>query len=234
MDKIKIAKLLKKGKNIVLVGAPGSGKGTYAKRMAPFLNIPHISSGDLIRMEIKNKTELGEKVQKVTERGDLISDSLLMQIIEKRLSESDTSNGFIMDGVPRTLNQVTLLDNIKPINLVLEIGLREDILLNKALARRCCQNCGEQYNLFACKKDGYDMPPLLPKKENICDKCGANLFQRSDDNKETIQKRIDLYKTNYGPIASEYKKRGILQRFELKSGVKVMWPILKESLINVY
>ncbi|MES1920889.1 hypothetical protein MHBO_002506 [Bonamia ostreae] len=150
-----------------------------------------------------------------------------MEIINDRIREKDALNGYILDGVPRTLKQIHLLDKVSQINLVLEINLKEEILIEKALARRACEKCGESYNLYSIDTKEYKMPPLLPKRTGHCDKCDGKLFQRADDNREIIEKRLNLYKDNYGPIKRAYLERGLLQRFDLRLGVDKMWPILK-------
>jgi len=210
-------KLLKPLRSIFF-GPPGVGKGTYARRVAPIFGVPAISTGDLIRNEIHNKTELGKKIQAAHDSGQLIADELVIEIMKNRLSQPDAKNGFIVDGYPRTLKQANQFDQLMkktPINLVLNLELREDFLIQKLAARRVCINCGDLYNLAHIKEDGIDMPPMLPKKENTCDKCGGNLIKRKDDDEAVIKDRLVTYNKETSPILDYYKSKGIVTTFKV-------------------
>jgi len=212
--KLKLLKPLR----AIFFGPPGVGKGTYARRVGPIFGVPAISTGDLIRYEIFNKTELGKKIQAAHDSGQLVSDELVLEIMKSRLSQADAKNGFIVDGYPRTLKQANQFDQLMkkmPINLVLNLELREDLLVQKLAARRVCINCGDLYNLAHIKEDGIDMPPMLPKKENTCDKCGGNLIKRKDDDEAVIKDRLVTYNKETSPILDYYKNKGIVTTFKV-------------------
>ncbi len=165
-----VATAAKKPLRWCFLGAPGVGKGTFAGRVAPHFGIPTISSGDLIREEIKRGTALGASIKATNDAGQLVSDEIVTKMIATRLSQPDTKNGFILDGYPRRVSQAQALSRITPLDLVLNIDLREDILVLKAISRRVCSGCGKGYNVADIQNGDIRMPPLLPKKAGICDK----------------------------------------------------------------
>ncbi|MCX7778971.1 MAG: nucleoside monophosphate kinase [Patescibacteria group bacterium] len=182
---------------IALIGPPASGKGTQAELLAQKFKIPLISSGNLFRWHIKNKTELGRKVEPVINQGKLVSDSLTNQIIKEEIDK--TKNSFILDGYPRTIHQAIFLDSITNLDYILEIWISDQEVLNRLTLRRVCQ-CGKTYHLV------YNPP----KNEGVCDECERTLFIREDDEKEKILKRLEIYHQESEPLIDFYQKRGIL------------------------
>lgn len=188
-------------KILILLGPPGAGKGTVGSRLSDIFNIPLISSGDLLRENVNNHTELGEKANDYIKRGDLVPDEIVEQIIEHRINQDDCRDGFILDGFPRTIKQAEDIDEIlKEYGSVYVIYLSasDDFLIKRLSNRRICENCGAIYHLIN----------LPPKKEGICDKCGGRLIQREDDKPEVIKNRLEVYHTLTGPIIDHYRKKG--------------------------
>jgi adenylate kinase len=200
---------------LIIFGPPGSGKGTYSQRLAAKYNIAKISTGDIFRDEIKRGTELGKKVEYIIKAGQLVPDELVNKILEERINSPDAKNGFILDGYPRTVYQAEFLSKIANIDAIIEIIAPKEILIEKISARRICSNtkCDGNYNIADIHKviDGikYDLPPLLPKKEGICDKCGSPLYQRDDDKPEVVEKRLAVYEEQSKPVLEYYKKTKI-------------------------
>ena len=217
--------------NIIFLGAPGVGKGTYASRVAPVLNIAHISTGDLFRYEIANETELGLRAKEYMDRGELVPDELVIDMLKDRIDEEDCNNGFILDGFPRTIKQAEELEKAVKIDLVVNIILKKEILIQKLSARRVCSKCGDIYNIADINIDGLRMPPMLPKKENTCDKCGGSLYQRDDDHAEVIEERFAAYEKQTKPLIVFYEKKGILKNLEVVGAPDIMLPKVTE-LIN--
>ncbi|MHA1728155.1 MAG: adenylate kinase [Promethearchaeota archaeon] len=189
---------------IVLFGAPGAGKGTLAGKISKILpDIVHISTGDLFRYNIKEKTPIGKKAKEYIDAGKLVPDEVVIGMVEDRLSNEDVKKGgFMLDGFPRTINQTEKLTEIADIDKVIVIEVPRQVLLNRILGRISCSKCGRIYNKFN--------PKLNPKKEGICDDCGSELSHRSDDNEETLNQRIDTYEKNAGPVLEYYKKKGLI------------------------
>ncbi|KAL9644942.1 hypothetical protein ABK040_004436 [Willaertia magna] len=231
-------------KKILLIGAPGSGKGTYASRASKIFSIPHISSGDFIRQEISNpNSKLAQQFNSFVLEGKLVPDEIVYDfIIEKIQSTLNNSNnkqseGFLLDGFPRNLNQAKKLQsnpNGLKFDLVINLDLDEDIIVTKVTNRRVCSNCGMNYNFAHIKKEGIDMPPLLPKVEDVCDQCGAkhSLIQREDDREEVIRKRLKEYNELTFPIIEFYKELGILRNFEVAGGVHKLLPSFIKLLLK--
>lgn len=216
---------------IIFLGPPGSGKGTYSSRIGPKLEIPNISTGDLLRNEASLETELGKKAKDYMNRGELSPDELVIQVLKKRIEKEDCQNGFILDGFPRTINQAKELEKMTNIDIVINLYLPDEILIEKICARRVCKNCGDNYNIADINRDGIFMPPMLPKKEGICDKCGSELIRRKDDNIKTIKNRLEVYYKNTQPLIDYYKDRGILKQVNVKNIPSIMIPQILE-LIN--
>lgn len=194
---------------LVIFGPPGSGKGTYSTRIAPLLKIARIATGDMFREEVKNGTQLGKLAAMYMNKGEFVPDDVTMKMFKERLKKPDTKNGFILDGFPRTIFQAKELDKITKIELIINLILPDEILIEKMSARRMCKNCGDIYNIADIKKniDGveYILPPMLPKKKNVCDKCGGPLYQRDDDKPEVIRERLEVYKNQAAPVIEHYK-----------------------------
>jgi adenylate kinase len=172
---------------LILFGPPGAGKGTFSGQIKKVLpNIAHVSTGDIFRENLKKQTALGVKAKEYMDKGELVPDEVTIGMVRERLNEEDTiQNGFILDGFPRTLPQAKALSDISDIDLFLLLEVSRDIIKKRILGRYSCKNCGDIYNKYT----------LPPKKEGICDKCGAEIKfeQRSDDNEETLKNRLDAY-----------------------------------------
>jgi len=215
---------------LVFLGPPGVGKGTYASRIAPKLNIAHISTGDLFREEIKKKTALGKKAEKYVKKGLLVPDEITTEMLKKRISKPDCKNGFILDGYPRTLNQAKELEKITKIDKVINFHLPRSILIKKISARRVCKNCGKIYNIADIKVGKIHMPPLLPKKEGVCDDCGGELYQRKDDDPKIVKERLIVYEKQTKPLIDYYKNKKILKNINVTGGPEIMVPKIIEII----
>ena len=216
--------------NIVFLGPPGSGKGTYASRIAPQLGVPQISTGDLLREAVAKKTPAGRKAEGYMKKGDLVPDEIIMQMVRERLSQKDAKAGFIFDGFPRTINQADELGKISKLDLVVNLRLPDEVIIKKTLARRTCGKCGNIYNVAHIKKGRIDMPPLLPKKPGICDKCGGGLIERADDTEEVIKDRLDVYRKETQPLIDYYTKKGVLKNVDVIGPPEVMVPIIMKAI----
>lgn len=186
---------------IVMLGPPGAGKGTYASRMTVALGVPHISTGDMVREEIKAQTELGIKIREYSDRGELVPDEVIIQLLANRLGKPDSERGFILDGFPRTIRQAEALDGISRIDVAVNLNVPDEIIIARLSNRIVCRKCETIYNLLTLK----------PKKEGVCDKCGGDLYQRKDDKPEVIQERLNVYRKKTEPLIEYYKRKGILR-----------------------
>jgi len=216
--------------NIIFLGPPGSGKGTYASRAAPKLGVAHISTGDLFREEVKKGTELGTKVKQIMEIGALVPDEVTIDVLKSKISQPESKNGFILDGFPRTIPQAEMLDGEMKIDTVVNLVLPEEILIKKIAARRVCRNCGDTYNIADIRTDKIILPPLLPKEEGKCDKCGSELYQRNDDKEEVVAERLNAYKKQTQPLIEYYKEKGLINNIEVIGSPEIMVPIILEVL----
>src|SRR3989344_468711 len=165
---------------IIFFGRPGSGKGTYASRIAPKLDIVHIATGDMYRAHVAEGNELGKLANEYMKNGNLVPDDVTIKMFKERIERSDAQKGFILDGFPRTMEQAHALESMTHIDMVINFELDEDIIIEKALARRICEKCGNIYNIADINRDGISMPPLLPEVEGKCDKCGGKIIHRQD------------------------------------------------------
>ncbi len=187
--------------NLILLGAPGAGKGTQAEVICQKLSIPAISTGNIIREAIRNETELGRKAKQYIDEGALVPDAVVISIIKERLSESDCENGFILDGFPRTVPQAQALDDMGvEIDKVVDIEVADEVICSRLSGRRVCKTCSASYHL--------DFKPSADGK--TCDKCGAELICRKDDEPETVLERLRVYHEQTEPLISFYKERGKL------------------------
>lgn len=211
------------------MGPPGVGKGTYASRVGPKMGIPHISTGDLLRAA-REDPEFGPEIKKHQDTGMLVPDEIVMGILKKRLEQPDCQKGFILDGFPRTTAQAEALEKITDLDAVVNIQLEEEIIIEKISARRICRNCGEIYNLADIHKGDLHMPPLLPKEEGKCDKCGGELYQRSDEKPEIVKDRLKLYEEKTSPLVEYYRNKGILKDIEVTGGPEIMVPRIMELI----
>ena len=194
---------------IVMLGAPGAGKGTQADKIAEKYNIPHISTGDIFRSNIKAGTELGKKAKSFIDQGLLVPDEVTIGMLLDRIHEADCENGYILDGFPRTIPQAESLtaaleENGEAIDFALDVEVPDANIVNRMAGRRACLKCGATYHTeFAA-----------PKKEGICDNCGAELILRDDDKPETVQKRLGVYHEQTQPLIDYYTKKGILKEVD--------------------
>ena len=189
--------------NVVLLGPPGAGKGTQATRIVEKYGVPHISTGDIFRANIKAGTELGKRAQEYMNRGELVPDELVVEIATDRLAADDCKEGFLLDGFPRTVFQAEKLDEFmaskgRKIEHVLNIEVGRDDLMARLTGRRVCKSCGASFHVVN----------IPPKQEGICDNCGAELVQRADDNEETASNRIEVYNRETKPLIDYYEKAG--------------------------
>ncbi len=182
-----------------MLGAPGAGKGTYASRLQAKLHVEVIATGDIFRELSKEKSDLAKKVKSYMEKGLLVPDEVVLEVLKQRLSKIPKGKGFILDGYPRTLAQAKALDSITKIDVILLLDVPDWIIIERLSTRRICRNCGTVYNILYLK----------PKVESVCDKCGGPLYQRSDDNPEVIKNRLKVYQEQTKPLLEHFKEKKI-------------------------
>jgi len=209
----------------VLLGPPGAGKGTQASAIIKKYNIPHISTGDIFRANIKKGTELGKKAKAYMDKGQLVPDELVVSIVKDRLLEDDCKDGFLLDGFPRTVKQAEALDDeLTKMELkldhVINIDVESDELIKRAVGRRICKNCGATYHI--------EFNP--PKKEEECDVCGGELYQRDDDTEKTVANRIEVYLKETKPLVDYYTKKGIIFSVDGKQAIEDVFKDIVKSL----
>jgi adenylate kinase len=202
---------------IILLGPPGAGKGTQAIKLAQRLNLPHISTGDILRQNVTKQTELGKAAKDYMNKGQLVPDALVAKMLMQRIDEPDTKAGFILDGYPRNLNQAETLDKMlkdrgAKINLVIDLDSSEAVIIQRLTGRLVCRSCGMNFH----KKN---MPPKI---EGICDSCGGKLYQREDDKEETVRKRLEVYRQETVSLINYYKKTGKLNRLSADGDPEVI------------
>ena len=207
---------------LILLGPPGVGKGTQAEVLAKQLNIIHICSGDLLRQAVSQGTDLGKKAKSFMDKGDLVPDNLVSQLILERISQPDVEDGFILDGYPRNINQATELDrmlssNQHRIDQVIYLDANQEIIIQRLTGRRLCSGCQANFHTK-------NMPP---KKEGICDYCGGKLYRRADDNEQTIKNRLKVYHQETSSVIDYYRKQNKLQHIIANEEVGV---VLKKML----
>lgn len=203
--------------NIILMGPPGAGKGTQAKRIVDAFKLPHISTGDMFREAISQGTPLGLQAKAIIERGDLVPDELTIGLVKERLSRDDCAEGFLLDGFPRTIPQAEALKVLGPeigraIDLVIDISVPDEELVRRIAGRRVCPKCGASYHIRNMK----------PKVEGVCDRCGAELIQRKDDNPESFKVRLENYFQSTEPLLAFYEKSGLLHSFDGNGNPKAL------------
>ncbi len=191
---------------IVLLGAPGAGKGTQAKKIIEKYSMPQISTGDLLRAAVGAGTALGKEAKSYMDKGELVPDSVVLGMVEERLKQDDCKKGYILDGFPRNTKQAEALDKMlsalgMSLNAALSVDVPFEDLMKRLTGRRTCKSCGQMYNIYSNR----------PVKDNACDKCGGELFQRDDDKETTIKKRLEVYNAQTAPLIDYYGKKGILK-----------------------
>jgi adenylate kinase len=192
--------------NLILLGPPGAGKGTQAKKMVDAYGIPQISTGDMLREAVKNQTQLGMEAKKFMDAGQLVTDEVVIGLVKERLSKPDTDKGFMLDGFPRTVPQAEALDKVladlnKDINHVVSIEVANEELMGRLTGRRTCKACGAGFHVI------FDPP----KTEGKCDKCGGELYQRDDDNEATVSNRLKVYDSQTKPLIDYYQGKSLLR-----------------------
>ena len=185
---------------IILFGSPGAGKGTQARIIATTLGISHISTGDILRKASAEKASLGFKTSKYIYKGHLVPDDLIIELIKERIKEKDCKKGFLLDGFPRTIPQAEALEGLTPIDKVIKLKIDNDLIIERLYGRRTCKDCNAMYHIKSSP----------PKKEGICDRCGGELIIRTDDRKEAILKRLEVYRRETQPLIDYYKKKKLL------------------------
>jgi adenylate kinase len=190
---------------LVLIGGPGAGKGTQAKKLSKHFDIAHISTGDLLREQMKLGTELGKKVSEIMNAGGLVSDDIVSAMLAERIKADDCKKGYILDGYPRNVSQAEGLDAITgPLDKVICFNVDDEIIVDRMTGRRGCPKCGQMFHIK------YNPP----KKDGVCDACGEALIQRKDDNEETVKNRLKVYHETTAPVIEYYKKKGILAEID--------------------
>ncbi|GAA0323503.1 adenylate kinase [Bacillus carboniphilus] len=211
--------------NLVLMGLPGAGKGTQAEKIVAKYNIPHISTGDMFRAAMKDETDLGLKAKSFMDKGELVPDEITIGIVKERLSKDDCIQGFLLDGFPRTVPQADALETLlsqldKRINYVIHIDVDKEELMGRLTGRRICKDCGATYHLV--------FNP--PSKEGVCDRCGGELYQRADDNAETVQNRLDVNIKQMQPLLDFYQDKGYLRTINGQQDIDVVFQDIEKVL----
>ena len=212
---------------MILFGPPGAGKGTQAKKLVDFYAIPQISTGDILRANVREGTELGLAAKAYMDKGELVPDEVLIGIIKNRLKEQDCCKGFILDGYPRTVPQADALAVIlkeigKPIDIVLNLEVPDEVLVDRISKRLMCK-CGASYHIISNP----------PKKDNICDLCGCEVFQRVDDREEAVQTRLNVYKKQTQPLIDYYAKQGLLVTLDGTKDIDEVFEDIKAVLAKL-
>lgn len=205
--------------NIVLLGAPGAGKGTQAAKLVEEFATPHISTGDILRAAVKNQTELGKKAKGYMDAGDLVPDSLIIDLMDERLREPDCEKGFILDGFPRTTAQAVALDDMlarleRPLDAALLVDVDPEVIIKRLTERRCCKECGY----------------IGTAADATCPKCGGEMYQRDDDNETTVRNRLDVYAKSTSPLIDYYKGKGLLKSVDGDRPVDIVYVDVKAQL----
>lgn len=213
---------------IVFLGAPGAGKGTQSRLLAEKHHIPQVSTGDILRAAVREGTPLGLEAKGYLDRGELVPDHLMIEVIRDRIGCEDCARGYILDGFPRTLEQARALDEMlasvgAPLDVALDFHVPTEELLRRLTGRRVCRNCGASFNVVSAP----------PAQEGVCDHCGGELFQRADDNVETVTKRQKVYHDMTVPITEYYRQRGILREVDGTRGIEEIQAELESILMGV-
>ena len=210
---------------IIMLGAPGAGKGTQAKQIAGKYSIPHISTGDIFRANIKNGTELGKKAKEYMDQGLLVPDELTCDLVMDRIQQDDCKNGFVLDGFPRTIPQAEALDAAltkigEKMDYAIDVDVPDENIVSRMSGRRACLDCGATYHIVS----------LPPKTEGKCDHCGSDLVLRDDDKPETVQKRLTVYHEQTQPLIDYYKNQGILKSVDGTQPMEAVFAAITDIL----
>jgi adenylate kinase len=204
--------------NIIFLGPPGAGKGTQAQRICDALNIPQISTGDILRRAIKDGTETGLKAKSFIDAGKLVPDEVIIDIVKERLAKDDCKNGYILDGFPRTVPQAEALSTFASIDSVIELAVDDQVLVNRLSGRRVCVKCGATYHVS------------MLNGKTTCDKCGENLIQRDDDKAETVLSRLEVYHAQTAPLINYYGQKGLLKTIPGDQGIDGIFTAIMNAL----
>ena len=214
--------------NIFIMGAPGSGKGTFSSRIKEEFNLNHISTGDIFRANLANGTPLGIQAKAYMEQGKLVPDEITNNMVKDYLATlTDKKNGYLLDGYPRTLDQAKAFEEMTngtdlAVDVVLTMDIPFEVLNRRITGRRSCKNCGAIYNIYS----------LPPKQEGICDECGSELTQRKDDNEESLKTRLSEYSANTEPVIEYFEQKGIVSHIDAAQPMDDIWASIKETLKN--
>ncbi|MFX1295909.1 MAG: adenylate kinase [Promethearchaeota archaeon] len=204
---------------VILLGAPGAGKGTQSKSITKKYEIPQISTGDILRKAVREESKVGKMAKSYMDEGKLVPDDFIIEIMKARLNEPDCSKGYVLDGFPRTINQAEKLEAIAQVDVVINLVVSTETILKRLTSRRSCSKCGAVYNLL------FKPPPESGKCE-----CGGNIYQRDDDKKETILKRIETYKTQTEPLIKYYSEKKIIKNVDAKDTPSEVFQEIEEIL----
>jgi len=211
--------------NFIIFGPPGAGKGTYASRLAAELKIANIATGDIFRLEIKEKTALGRRIADFVQRGLLVPDEIAIEVLKKRIGQPNSRRGFILDGYPRTVDQAKALERVAKVDAVINLVVSEWVIVERLSNRRICGNCGAIYNIKYSPK---------PKVDLKCDKCGAEVYQREDDRPEVIRERLRVYERQTQPLIDYYKRQKTafitMENIEVDSPIEVVFQKILNGL----
>ena len=215
--------------NLVLMGLPGAGKGTQAEQIVDKYEIPHISTGDMFRSAIKEGTDLGLQAKSFMDKGELVPDEVTIGIVRERLSKADCEKGFLLDGFPRTVPQAEALETIlsdlnREIDFVINIDVKKELLMERLTGRRICKSCGSTYHLVF-------NPPAT---EGVCDRCNGELYQRADDNEETVQNRLEVNLKQTKPLLDFYETKGYLRNINGQQDIRKVFADLDELLGSLH
>ena len=202
---------------VIFLGAPGSGKGTHATRVKTELGVPHISTGDIFRANIKGGTPLGLLAKSYIDKGALVPDDVVIKIVADRLSQEDCKAGFILDGFPRTISQAEALEAITSIDVVVNLVVDDEAIVKRVAGRRMCR-CGETYNV------------AFLNGRTTCEKCGGELYQREDDKEETVKNRLAVYHAETAPLIDYYAKKGLLKNIDGAQGIEAVYADIMKVL----
>lgn len=216
-------------KNIIFLAPPAAGKGTLSEMLVNKYGYGHISTGDLLREEIKNQTEIGKQAEDLMKQGKFVSDDVIIELISNRITKPDCENGYILDGFPRTLVQAEKYDELlkeldKDLGVVIYINIDKEMAMKRACSRITCPKCGKIYNKYSNE--------MKPKVEGICDDCGVELTQRSDDSEETFIKRFDEYVNKTMPLFDYYKNKGVLKTEEISISINRMGTDVAKDIVE--
>ena len=204
--------------NIILLGAPGAGKGTQATRISEKFGLPHISTGDIFRDNIKRQTEIGMLAKSYTDKGQLVPDEVTCEIVKGRLQNADCKDGYLLDGFPRNLFQAEELDKFSKVDAVINIDIDLSLLMDRLCGRRVCKECGESYHVN------------FLNGKTVCEKCGGELYQRKDDNEETVGNRLSVYSEQTAPLIKFYSEKGVLHNVDGVGSIEEVFARICDAL----